>query len=70
LDAWIESELRRFHRGISIALLVLATVLLVAEIFRYSHPHDREALFALLFPLALAEVKLSCHRSHFDTKPA
>lgn len=58
LDAWIESELRRFHRGISVALLVLATVLLMAEIFRYSHPHDREALFALLFPLALADLKL------------
>ena len=58
LDAWIKSELRRFHRGISLALLLLATVILVAETFRYAHPHDREALLALLFPLGLAQLKL------------
>jgi len=55
---WIESELRRFHRGISLALLVLATLILVAEIFRFAHPHDREALVGLLLPLGLAQLKL------------
>jgi hypothetical protein len=58
MDTWIESELRRFHRGISLTLLVLATILLVAETFRYSHPHDREALLGLLFPLGVAALKL------------
>ena len=58
LDSWIESELRRFHRGISLTLLVLATILLVAEAFRYSHPHDREALLGLLLPLGFAQLKL------------
>src|SRR5215470_11573022 len=32
LDTWIESELRQFHRGISLALLVLATIILLGEI--------------------------------------
>ena len=57
-DSWIGSELRRFHRGISLALLVLATTLLVAETFRYAHPHDREALAGLLLLLVFAQLKL------------
>jgi hypothetical protein len=58
LDSWIESELRRFHRGISLTLLVLAAMLLLAETFRYSHPHDREALLGVLLPLGVAALKL------------
>ena len=57
-DAWIESEFRRFHRGISLVLLLLATVILVAETFRYAHPHDRGMLLAVLIPLGLVELKL------------
>lgn len=58
LDTWIESELRQFHRGISLALLVLATVILLGEIVRYPPLRDREALVALLLPLGLAQLKL------------
>ena len=58
LDNWIESELRRFHRGISLTLLLLATILLMAEIFRYSQLQDREALAGLLLPLGVAQLKL------------
>jgi hypothetical protein len=58
LDTWIESELRHFHRGIPITLLLLAIVLLLAEVFRYSQLHDREALRLLLLPLAFASLKL------------
>ena len=58
LDCWLESELRQFHRAISCALLLLATVMLLAEIFRYPLLHDREALVGLLIPLGLAQVKL------------
>jgi len=58
LDTWLESELRQFHRGISLALLLLATVILLGEIFRYPALRDREALTALLLPLGLAELKL------------
>ena len=58
LDVGIESELRRFHRGISLALLLLASVLLLVESFRYTHPYDRGALLALLIPLAFVQRKL------------
>jgi hypothetical protein len=58
LDTWIESELRQFHRGISLALLFLATVILLGEIVRYPPLRDREALVALLLPLGLAQLKL------------
>lgn len=34
LDSWLESEIRRFHRGISLVLLLLATFILTAEIIR------------------------------------
>jgi hypothetical protein len=58
LDAWIESELRQFHRGISLALLLLATVILLGEIVRYPYLRDREVLVALLLPLVLIQLKL------------
>ena len=58
LDSWIASELRRFHRAISLTLLLLATVLLLAEIFRYSQPQGRRALAVLLLPLGFAQLKL------------
>jgi hypothetical protein len=58
LDTWLESELRQFHRGISLALLLLATVILLGEIVRYPALHDREALLTLLVPLGLAQLKI------------
>ena len=57
-DRWIESELRKFHRGISLTLLVLATVLLLAEVLRYPGPHDRSALAGLLVLLGFTQLKL------------
>jgi hypothetical protein len=58
LDTWFESELRRFHRGISLALLLLATIILLGEIIRFPSLQDREALVALLLPLGLAGLRL------------
>ena len=58
LDSWLESELRQFHRGISLALLLLATVILSVEVMRYPPLRDRAALVALLVPLGLAQLKL------------
>lgn len=57
-DAWLESELRRFHRGLSLALLLLASIIVIAEIVRYPQLRDRTALAALLAPLAFVEWKL------------
>jgi hypothetical protein len=58
LDSWIESELRRFHRGISLALLLLATILLITEIVRYSAQYDLLVSVGFLLPVSIAEAKL------------
>ena len=51
MDAWLESELRRFHRAISLALLLLAAIFLVAEMFRYRGERDWLVLAPVLLPL-------------------
>jgi len=62
-DSWLDSELRRFHRGISVALAVLSSVILTAELIRYPADSDRALtgsvlLFVLIYGLRLAS-KLS-----------
>jgi hypothetical protein len=57
-DSWLESELRRFHRGISLVLLLLATVLLAAETVRHAEPRDMLVAGCLLLPVLVAETKL------------
>ena len=42
----------------SLALLLVATIILLAEIFRYPLLQDREALVALILPLGVAQLKL------------
>jgi hypothetical protein len=57
-DSWIESELRRFHRGISLTLLLLATTILIAETVRHHEPRELLVLSCLLSPIGLTEAKL------------
>ncbi|MGH9757955.1 MAG: hypothetical protein ACRD4M_09470 [Candidatus Acidiferrales bacterium] len=58
LDAWVESELRRFHRGISLVLLLLAMILLLAESARHDGFRDLLIVGCLLVPVTVAETKL------------
>ena len=58
LDSWVESELRRFHRGISLVLLLLATLILVAETVRHGEPREVLLVICLLVPIGLAETQL------------
>lgn len=58
LDSWLESELRRFHRGISLALLLVATVMLLAETVRHGEPRELALVGCLLVPVGIAETKL------------
>jgi type IV secretory pathway TrbD component len=53
LDSWLDSELRRFHLGISLALLVLATSILAIELA--AHPDDSDRL-VLAVALAIVVV--------------
>jgi len=59
LDAWLQSELRRFHRGISLALLLLAAFILAAEMLEYRALHEWVLLGVLLAPIVFAGSKLS-----------
>ena len=52
-DSWLESELARFHRGISLALLFLAGLLLVVEMIRHQGPMELLILSGFLVPVAL-----------------
>ena len=54
LDAWLQSELRRFHRGISLVLLVLAVLILAVEMIWHRDVRDWLVLAGLLVPIALA----------------
>ena len=58
LDSWVESELRRFHRGISLALLLLATVILVAASVRHAEQRELVIIGSFLVPIGITETKL------------
>ncbi len=53
MDSWLESELRRFHRGISLALLLLASLILAVEMFRYHTGWEWVLSGMLLLPIGL-----------------
>lgn len=53
LDAWLQSELNRFHRGISLVLLLLAVLILVVEIFLHQDARDWLVLLVVLLPIGL-----------------
>lgn len=59
LDSWVESELRRFHRGISLALLLLAAIILVAEAVRYAAPRELLIVGCLLLTVGFAGTRLA-----------
>jgi hypothetical protein len=54
LDAWIGNELQRFHRGISLTLLLLAAVILIVEAVRYESPSDLALVCTLLAGIGIA----------------
>ena len=58
LDSWLESELRKFHRGISLVLLFLATTILLIEMARHAAPREVLVIVILLLPICVAETKL------------
>ncbi|HZP01247.1 MAG TPA: hypothetical protein VFD30_13220 [Terriglobia bacterium] len=64
MEQWLESALGRFHRGLSLVLLVLAAVLLVAEMARHHRPREVWVLGGFLMLLgAVGSRFLSAFRS-------
>jgi hypothetical protein len=53
LDSWLKSELRRFHRGLSLLLLLLAGLLLTFEMRGADTRRDWLTLWALVIPIVL-----------------
>lgn len=58
LDAWIGGEMQRFHRGISLTLLLLAVVILGAEAVRYEAPRELAVLGSLLVVIGIISTRL------------
>ena len=58
LAPWIDSEMRRFHRGLSLALLLLASLILAAEAVHYRLLQEWILLLSLLLGAGIAEAKL------------
>ncbi|HEV2349793.1 MAG TPA: hypothetical protein VG028_08120 [Terriglobia bacterium] len=51
LDAWLDSELQRFHRGISLALIFLAVLILVIAMVRHNRLEELLLPAVLLVPI-------------------
>jgi hypothetical protein len=58
VGSWIASEAGRFHRGMSLLLLVLAAFLLVVEMFRCQTTVEFLALGSVLAPVVIAKLRL------------
>jgi nitric oxide reductase subunit B len=58
-NSWLESELSRFHRGISLSLLLLAELLLVIEMIRHQRTTELLLLGFLLVPITLFGAQLT-----------
>ncbi|MBV9490234.1 MAG: hypothetical protein JO069_10985 [Verrucomicrobia bacterium] len=67
VDSWLQSEMSRFHRGISLALFLLATIILVGEMFRDPDRSDWLAIAVLLLPIGFCG---SRHLAAFFERPA
>ena len=62
--SWLDSELRRFHRGISLLLAALAAVVLFAELWRYSGEKDRLVAGGALLLVVCFGLRLSSALTH------
>ncbi|MGD0207529.1 MAG: hypothetical protein ABSC89_07995 [Verrucomicrobiota bacterium] len=59
MDSWLQSELRRFHRGVSLTLLLLSVIILTVEILRHHELHEWILLAMLLTAIGYSTSKLS-----------
>jgi hypothetical protein len=62
--SWLDSELRRFHRGVSLLLTALAGVVLFAELWRYNGEKDRLVAGSAFLLVVCVGLRLSVTLSH------
>lgn len=53
MDPWLSSAIGRFHRGMSLALLVLASLIMTIELLRHGHGPERWILATAVTILTL-----------------
>ncbi len=53
LDSWLATEIGRFHRGISITLLLLAASITAVELLRHDHGMERWFLAGILISIGV-----------------
>ena len=58
-NSWLESEVQRFHRGMSLSILVLAALLLIFEMIRYQTLTDLLVLSDCFSMVAVLATRLS-----------
>ncbi len=58
VNSWVQSEIRRFHRGISLALVLLAGLILGAQIAWYHQTRDRIVIAVLLIAVSAFGLRL------------
>jgi hypothetical protein len=58
-DSWLDSELRRFHRGISLTMVVLAALMLTVELVRFAAQRDHMVAGAMLVFVAVYGLHLA-----------
>jgi len=59
LDPWLNSAIGRFHRGVSLALLILAALILAIELVRHGRGPERWLLSAAVATLSLLALNLA-----------
>ncbi|HWR13897.1 MAG TPA: transposase [Terriglobales bacterium] len=58
-ESWVQSGMRRFHRGMSLTLLALAAMILVIEIVRQQQRPEQIFIAGFLLCLGLAGIRLA-----------
>jgi len=59
LDPWLSTEIGRFHRGLSLALLFLAALILAVELLRHDHGTERWVLAGALTIISVLTVNVA-----------
>lgn len=59
LDSWLSTAIGRFHRAISLALLILAALIMAVELVRHGRGPERWVLSAGLATLCLLALNLA-----------
>ena len=58
MDPWLSSAIGRFHRGMSLALLILAGLIMTIELLRHGHGPERQMLVAAVTVLSLVTLNV------------